>query len=338
MNLGKFYRSTQLTTRIMLLASIIIFGAVFAWVNGSSVLAVAGGIFVTGLIIEAFFVYSRKSIILIIWLINLAVLSGFSYTLYWIYANFVDQTSAIILGGLTAITGIITGAVAHFLTAKLAQGRRWIHLSVAFVLYYAGVSGVLLLVPDVGPIYPIIAGLLLPVIYLCVVYFVKRKLYKKQELVEKSLPKNKNQTLLVKELKELLGSTPFTIMNETNVFVDDKAIVIISPLAGEKDKNVVFDNNKLLVDGEDYAWVLEHTALTGRTFSKENKIKQTKIIPVVVVNNINLPKTITPVKVRSRKNPDVTVGTVLIVKKNQLPAVLKQATTKLTDKEKLNLR
>lgn len=309
-------------------------GAAISWATGvGEVLPVTLGILSIGIILEALLVYSRKSVLLILWFFNLVLLSGFTYTIYWTYANYVDQVSAILLGGLVGITGLLTAGVSHFLAAKLVKGRRWVYLLFSFSLYYLSYIGTLVLLPDAGTIVPIIVSVLTPMIYLISAYLVKRRARKRTPIPEYVLPKNKNQTVLTGDLEKLLGMEPHSTEEGTSIFVNDKAVIIATPLSGEIDRNVTLSNDQLLVDDKDYAWTLEHTALLGRDFSKKHKVKQKKIIPMIVVNNINLPKTITPIKVRNRNNPDVTVGTVLIVKKNQLPAVVKQATTRLSEKE-----
>jgi hypothetical protein len=333
LNLIKTYRTSKISTRIILLCLVIILGSLISWVNNTNVFVTVGVITGLGILLEGLLVHHRKMITIVILALHFIGLSFYTLTFYTIYSSTVTEDTGIFVAGTIFITGLITTLFAIYLCSKIAYGRFWVNLLISFLLYYVSLTVLVVLFPQVSQLIP--AGITFIVVML---YPVSNRLVWRKRAykfdVEK-FPQNKKQTVLANKLPQIFNILQ-TVTLETNPYIqsyrNNKGILFVLPLTGEKP--VEIDGNILKVDEEDTTWVLEYVLQSAREFSRKYNVRQKNLVPVVMVNSINLPRGITPIKVRARNKPDKIIGTVLICKIDKAGLLIKQ----LDDMSNLNNR
>jgi hypothetical protein len=323
LNIIKAYRSTKISTRVIILCLVLILGSVISWVNGTNILLTAGSIAAAGALIEGLLVHHRKMLTVGILILHLVALSFYTLTFYTIYTASVTEETGIFVAGTVFITGIVTSLFAMFLCSKIAYGKFWINILISFILYYISLTVTITLLPQLTQLIPIAIAFVVVMAYPALNHLVGRKRAYKYD-VEK-FPKNKKQTILANKLPEAFSSIQ-KIDLETNPYIQTyrnrKGVILAVPLAG--DKSVEIENNMLKVDGEDTTWILEYVLESSKEFSRNYRIRQKKLVPVIIVNGINLPRGITPINVKARNKPDKTIGTVLICKLDKTNLLIRQ--------------
>lgn len=322
MGIRKFYKSTGLSTRISIAAVLLILITVATWYYQLNSLLFAGSSAAVMIIIEALLAHTRKLVIFIISAIHLFLLSMLSVTFYQSFILYVDDLSTLLITGSVFGVGIISAFLSFFISYKYLPGSLWLNLTVNYILYYAAVISIPLIFGVQTPVLAyIVSGIALPLIY-CVL----RKIFtRKGSSYDLTLfPSGKKLTTLRNRTNEKFSNLT-KINSEDNriqIYRNRKAILFTLPLAGET--NPILNGNSLTVDQEDVTWVMEYLLDKAKEYSRGKKIRQNKIIPVIIVDDINLPRSATPIKVRSRKNPDKIIGSVLVSKINKPELILRQ--------------
>lgn len=324
MNLIKAYRSTKLTTRIIIFSAFIILLTAISWVNNANVLLYTGVAFVVGISIEVLLKYSRKTVIVLLWVLNLFLLGFFVYTIFNIYIGVSTYEDAILNAGLVGIAGLISSILGHVLVHNLPVGSQWSNLLIIFPLFFVSIAVMIMWVPS-APMWVVsFVSVLVVALYPLLLTGVKTLIKKRQKTkVEQKYPRNKNVTMLKNTVEETFSSfTDISNENDVKTFYNEKAVILVAPLSGES-RSVLIEKNTLSVDDEDLTWVLEDVMLKAKNFSRLNRVNQRNITPIIVVHNTNLQNSITPIKVRKRSNPDKLLGTVLLVKNQKLNALIR---------------
>lgn len=332
MGIRKFYKSTGLSTRISLGAVTLILITAVTWYYQLNPLIFVGATAGVMLVIEALLAHTRKLILFILTAVHVFLLSALSATFYQSFIFYVDDLSTLLITGVVFGVGLITAGLTFFISYKYLPGALWLNILINYVLYYVAVITIPLVFGVQTPVFIYaIGGVALPLVY-CLL----RKLFTKKSY-------GYDLTLFPsgKKLTTLRARTDEKFSNLTKINVEDsriqgyrnrKAILFTLPLAGES--NPTLEKNSLIVDQQDVTWVMEYLLDKAKDYSRENRIRHNKIIPVIIVDDINLTRSATPIKVRSRKNPDKVIGSVLISKINKPELLLRQ----INDMKEFNQR
>lgn len=325
------YRSTKTVTRLIVLAALTLLASALAFVNQQNILLYAGITILAGLIIEATLKYSRKTIIVLLWVINLFVLSYFVYTVFLITLSSLPYEDAILNSGLVAISGLLSAIISHVLCAALPVGPRWINLIICFFGYYTVTIGLLTLTPTT-PIW-ILSFISIPVVALWPLANAGLRVWLNKRREKSSppaaYPKNKKVTVLEKTVDEMLKEfTPIPRVEQPHIYFNENMVVMITCLASTEG-DIELTGNSIQAGYEDYTWVLEDLIGTAKTFSRENKIPSSKIKPILVFKNTNPhPNKVKTIQVRKRNNPDKMLGTVMLTDVDKLKHVLNSVDVK----------
>lgn len=332
MGIRKFYKSTELSTRISIAAVLLILVTVATWYYQLNSLVFAGATAAVMISVEALLAHTRKLIIFIISAVHLFLLSMLSATFYQSFILYVDDLSTLLITGSVFGVGIISAVLSFFISYKYLPGSLWLNLTINYILYYAAVISIPLIFGVQTPVLVyIVSGISLPLIY-CL---LRKMLTRKSSSYDLTLfPSGKKLTTLRNRTNEKFSNLTRLDSEDNNIQIyrNRKAILFTLPLAGET--NPILDKNILKVDQADVTWVMEYLLDKAKEYSRNKRIRQSKIIPVIVVDDINLARSATPIKVRSRKNPDKIIGSVLISKINKPELILRQ----INDMKEFNQR
>lgn len=332
MGIRKFYKSTGLSTRISIAAVLLILITVATWYYQLNSLVFVGATAALMISVEALLAHTRKLIIFIISAVHLFLLSMLSATFYQSFILYVDDLSTLLITGSVFGVGIISAVLSFFISYKYLPGALWLNLTINYILYYAAVISIPLIFGVQTPVLVyIVSGISLPLIY-CL---LRKILTRKSLSYDLTLfPSGKKLTTLRNRTNEKFGNLTQLDSEDNNIQIyrNRKAILFTLPLAGET--NPILDKNILKVDQVDVTWVMEYLLDKAKEYSRSKRIRQSKIVPVIVVDDINLARSATPIKVRSRKNPDKIIGSVLISKINKPELILRQ----INDMKEFNQR
>jgi hypothetical protein len=150
--------------------------------------------------------------------------------------------------------------------------------------------------------------------------------YKVSPFDIKSLPSNRSSSSIIGAIKKDLGEEftelKFNSTTGSRVFIYGRRIYSLTPLT--PDRHLRIRKNDLIIDDKEITGLLEAVLSDLKTFSKQSKIKEKYLVPLIYVKKNNELNPITTIKVATRNHPDRPLGNVHIVSPSGFKSIIRR--------------
>lgn len=319
----KIYRNSKLSTRIISILTLAVFFSFISFYYGYDWLFAGSLIVGFGLVLEAFFIHTRFLVTSLIVFLNLMLTGFVSFLIYEILqynpaTQFIGLVNLILLqiGGIAATISI--ALVSYF----YAKGAMWINVLLGYIIYNISLVGFIISFgQDNTSLLSIVLALALSLGFLTL-----RSVFPLQSdsvFDLDKLPQSKKTNSLLNKLEKTFPNLKVKKSSKrTLVAFDNKTVYFIVPIS-VKDK-LVLNKKQLLIDEVDLTTCLESILLDAQLFSKNYKVNQKIIVPLLYVDRESaLPRKLLGIKVRKRTQPDRILGTVTITSDTGFQSLIK---------------
>lgn len=324
MGLIKIYKKTAFTSRLIAFFVAIGFGSLLAWYYHVDVFLTIGVISAVAVFAEAVVFHPKFTLVSILTAVQVIVVSVTSMILFTSIEAFSNTANALYVStGLQAVglAAVLLTLLGNYL---FSAGRLWVNTLASYVLYNATLLTLILSRIDMSYVISALIAFAVIIAYICVRHFVSLRKEAPFDVSEvKTQPADTAFTSnFVKQYPEFEEYKTENLSNRISVFYNDKNVFVVATVTPEKYFTII--KNDAWLDQEVVTGMLEYIVNEAVSLSRNLKINQKLFVPILhVTTNSQLPKSVTTIKIRSRRYPERIIGKLFIVNKDGLRKLIK---------------